>query len=371
MGFLKKKSSSKETEIQEAEVLLELQSPACPITAIVEQDNRTVYFYLWGAEESNFGVKSSWVRNLKKATQQLETALMEKGVPPMQTEEFCKHPNGLEKLNKDNLSIIWLEEGDSAALLLNGEVISIIPSWAGQNGFNGYSKEAKGQGDFAWELSDDNALYDRVHASKEFWDAWDLEQSPFNILQPKILDTYNEAFGEQDNYFAIDGNQWPPKGLYLKKGESKTIFATVGLSLIPMPVVEMYTENRFDANRIEFGFLVNSPITDEAVQQIGGWMSAQTTIPWHNITFLGEGHTIEFMSLNSSKLNFVLLTSQLNILPEPNIEKYRNSKTNFLWMVPISEKERQHIVDNGSTTIINELNKIGEEVFSLDRAEVI
>ncbi len=32
-------------------------------------------------------------------------------------------------------------------------------------------------------------------------------------------------------------------------------------------------------------------------------------------------------------------------------------------MIPISEKERQHIIDNGSEMVIDELNKIEEKYF--------
>ncbi len=371
MNFLRKIFSSNKKKFQNAEVLLEEKSPCCPITAIVEQDNRVVYFYLWGSENSNFGVKSCWVRNLKEAPNKQEKSLMGRGIPPMQTKKHCKFPEGQEKIEKNDLSIIWLEEGDAAALLLNGKIISIIPSWSGQGGFYGYAIDSKGEGDFAWELSDSNEMYNRIEKSKEFWDSWDLDISPFNIQQPLILDSYNKTFGTHDKYYAIDRNEWPPKGLYLRKGESKTVFATVGLSLIPMPSVEMYTENRSDINRIELGIILDSIFTDKDIQQMAEWINSQSAIPWDNVTFFGEGHTVSFKSPNSSKFNFVILTNRLDVLPKPEIKNYRNSKINLLWMVPISEKERQNIIDNGSDVVIDELNKIGEKIYSLERDEVI
>lgn len=82
---------------------------------------------------------------------------MNKGIPQIQT-----------KLDKDNLSAIWLEEGDGTALLLNGEIISIIPSWVGQNYFYGYTVAAKGENYFAWELSRSNEINKRVEKAKEF-----------------------------------------------------------------------------------------------------------------------------------------------------------------------------------------------------------
>lgn len=69
-------------KIEKPKVILELRSPSCPITAIVEQDNRTAYFYLFGDNE-DFGVKSCWIRNLDVAPEEMEVKLMEKGVPPI------------------------------------------------------------------------------------------------------------------------------------------------------------------------------------------------------------------------------------------------------------------------------------------------
>ncbi|TPN88880.1 suppressor of fused domain protein [Aquimarina algicola] len=371
MSFFKKIFSSKEKEFQKADILLEQKSPCCPITAIVEQDNRVAHFYLWGPENSNFGVKSCWIRNLKDAPKALEIELMDKGIPPMLPKEFCKFQKGQEKLNKNDLDIVWTEEGDAAALLVKDEIIAIIPIWSGQNGFHGYAKDCLGQGDFAWELTESNVFIERIHKSKEYWNSWNDELNPFQILQPFILDTYDEIFGKHDQYFAIDGNEWPPKGLYLRKGEFKTIFATVGVSLLPMPVVEMYSENRLESNRIELGMICDSVFSENDIQQIAEWISGQTTIPWGNITFLGEGHTIGFIPLHSTKYNSVLLTNRLDILPKPELGDYRESKINFFWMVPISENERNEIMKNGSEVILERLNKIGEKLFSLDREEVL
>lgn len=65
------------------------------------------------------------------------------------------------------------------------------------------------------------------------------------------------------------------------------------------------------------------------------------------------------------------MTNKLEILPNPELDDYRDSKVNFLWMVPISENERKEIVDNGSDFVIQKLNKIGEKIFSLKREEII
>ncbi len=370
MKFLQKLFSSKE-EIQKAEILLEERSPICPITAIVEQDTNVVYFYLWGSESSNFGVKSCWVRNLKEAPETIDESELKKGNPPMQTKQFCRFSKGQEKLKKEDLEIIWFEEGDGAALLLNQKIIAVIPAWSGFGGFKGYARDCIGEGEFSWELKPNNEIYKRVELANKSWQVWEFEPNPFTAEQPRILDVYTEQFGKSEKYFSIDGIDWPPRGLYLRIGDLKSVFATVGLSLFPMPTIEMQVANRFDHHRIELGMILNKKIDEQETKDLANWISGQAAIPWQNVTFLGEGHTINFEVFSAEKFNSVLLTNSLDCLPTPDLGEYRESTINFLWMIPITQKERAHIRENGSEILIKRLNKLGDEVFSLNRKEVV
>src|SRR5688500_9658010 len=101
MSFFKNLFTSKKEEPEQPgqlEVLLEDRCHSCPITAIVEQDNRVAYFYLWSEKIEKFGTKSCWIRNLKQAPDQRESDLMNKGVPPMLIKANCKFPAGQERL---------------------------------------------------------------------------------------------------------------------------------------------------------------------------------------------------------------------------------------------------------------------------------
>jgi len=155
------------------------------------------------------------------------------------------------------------------------------------------------------------------------------------------------------------------------EGEQKAVFATVGLSLSPMPQIEMYTENRFDLNRIELGLMLNSVNRDLNIQKIAEWLSGTCSTPWRDITFLGEGHTILFDAFDHPKFRSVLLTNKLAVLPKIELENYRTSVVNFLWLIPITDLERQFAMDNESKNLINRLNDLGEEIYSLERKELI
>ncbi|MCM0665625.1 suppressor of fused domain protein [Flavobacterium tyrosinilyticum] len=361
---------SRNNKIEKPEVLLELRSPSCPITAVVEQDNRTAYFYLFGDNE-DFGMKSCWIRNLIEAPEKIETKLMEKGVPPMLTKEFCKFPKGQEALNADNLEIVWLEEGDGAALLENGEILCVIPSWGGDGGFYGYARDCIGTGDFAWELSEDNEMRKRVKSAIKFFEAWEKFVNPFQLVQPEILKYYDEMFGKSEKYFAIDGPEGPPKGLYVLEGNEKTVFATVAVSLRPQPKVEMYYENPDEVNRIELGVILKSGLTNEQVNDVAGLISGIAMIPWDYITFLAEGHTVEFQTSISEKFKYAVLTNKLKVLPQINLTSYAKSNVSFLLIVPISEREMEVMKESGSQAVLSKLDSIGEEIFNLERNEVV
>lgn len=366
MGFFK----SNKSKIEEPKVLLTVRSHSCPITAFVEQDNRTAYFYLQGDHE-DFGVKSCWIRNLAEAPQEIEEKLMEQGVAPMLTREFCKFPEGQEALNEDNLEIIWLEEGDGAALLENGEILCVIPSWSGSEGFQGYARDCVGTGYFAWELSEENEMHKRVADTAAFFEAWTKEPNPFGLQQPEILNYYDEIFGQSDKYFAIDEPDGIPKGLYVLEGSEKCVFATVAVSLRPQPKVEMYYENPDQANRIELGTILKSGLTNEQVNNVASLISGITAIPWEYITFLAEGHTVEFQTNISEKYKYAVLTSKLKVLPKMSLTGFNNTNVCFLWIVPVSEREWQVMKESGSQAVLSKLDDIGEEIFNLDREEVV
>ncbi|KRT16051.1 hypothetical protein ASU31_11155 [Pedobacter ginsenosidimutans] len=371
MSLLKKLFSSRKEKRQEPEVLAEFRSPSCPITAIVEQDERVAYFYLWGDKDTDFGIKSCWIRNLAAAPANLETNLIKKGIPPMLTSSFCRFPAGQPPLKSEDLEIVWLEEGDSAALLAKEEIIAIIPSWSGSGDFFGYARDSKDHGEFCWELTESNILIDRVKSAQEYWALWDSEPNPFQIKQPELLKSYEEILGKSNKYYAIDGNEWPPKGLFLKTGDFNDVFVTVGLSLLPMPVVEMYSENPNQINRIELGLILKSGLMQSELDKIGNWISGQADIPWKRITWMGNGHTITFKEFKNTKITSVILVRDLNVLPKLELNDYRGSSVNVLWMIPITENERNHVIENGSEPLIEKLNNIGSEVFNIYRPEII
>jgi hypothetical protein len=101
----------------ENEVLVEEVSPNGNILAAVEHDGRSVYFYLHGAPDTEFGVRTCWVRNLRQAPATLEDDVMRRGEQPMLPVTFCSHPQGAALPDPSTLRVVWFEEGDVPNLL--------------------------------------------------------------------------------------------------------------------------------------------------------------------------------------------------------------------------------------------------------------
>lgn len=144
-------------------------SPNGNIQACVEQEDQVVFFYLHGAPETPFSVKSCWVRNLVAAPQSLETERMQMGLAPLLPRNGCAHPQGAPPLSPEDLRIVWFEEGDAAALFLDSEILAIIPPWSGVEGFHGYARDCIAESPLCWPIPTERALFERIERAEAFW----------------------------------------------------------------------------------------------------------------------------------------------------------------------------------------------------------
>jgi hypothetical protein len=125
----------------EPEILVGSVSPNGNLEARVEQDGRCAYFYLRELDEPHpfadptfrlgFKMRACWVRNLLPAPPNLQVEEMKLGLPPLLPRDYCGHPRGASALVEGDLRIVWMEEGDAAALVERDSVLAIIPCSAG------------------------------------------------------------------------------------------------------------------------------------------------------------------------------------------------------------------------------------------------
>lgn len=333
---------------REPEVLLEEWSPVADIQAVVEKTDKNYYMYLWiNPESPEPEIRSCWICNRVNAPKDIKEAFAIEGEAPCMPAEFVAHDvNGIE-LDDSSLSIEWFEEGDAAALLSGDKILAVIPCFSGYNGFDGYSIYAKGTGPFAWELEQAVPRFeDEVKRSRAAWSFFDDEDYWKNI-QNFHLETLNKFFGKEEKFYAIDGGVFPPKALVQGRKDGILYGITLGVSMIPMPKVEMnYQDEYRDFRRMELGFAC----TEEYEEQLNmffstiSWLAAY---PWKAQTFLGHGHTIPFNNIKGKEFILFLNDRKLKISDSPEYADYRGEKINLLWLVPITQKDKEFIENNG------------------------
>ncbi len=351
MGFLDKLIN----KTKEPEIIIESNSPVCDIQAFVEKSDTCYYFYLWGnqSSEQRF-LKSCWICNRAKAPKTLDAKTMQKGQAPMMPEEFVAHDLKGMELDADRLEIVWFEEGDAAALLLSGQLICVIPGWAdAEKRFFGYSKYAKGMGNYAWELINaEPVLMKRTKDSKAFWAQFDKEYWP--QVQAAHMTALENFFGKHERYFAIDGGKFPPKALVSGTRDGVVYGITAGVSMIPMPTAEQYfrEEELARYHKIELGFAAieqHRPLCELFYST----MSSLAAYPWQEITFFAHGHTVPFGAINGFGAILFVNPRLVSELEQPEYAEVPTDMS-LLWLIPITTQEYDFTMKEGIQALIEQ-----------------
>ncbi|MBO0757789.1 MAG: suppressor of fused domain protein [Bradyrhizobiaceae bacterium] len=336
-----------------AETLLEEVNPNGNIQAVVESDDDSCYFYLFSPRTQQ-GMKSVWVRNHTQAPAAIEVERMRSGSPSRNPACHCRHTSGRKAPAAEDLRVVWLPEGNGAALYERDEVLAIIPPWSGTKGFHGYARDNIGQGPVAWELRSDNVLFERFKQAQSYWQKWE-DQEFWPSVQSSQISQLEKVLGRHAKYYAIDGGKWPPKAIVCFAWEDRTVLVTVGVALRPQPNVEMATETPEQLRRIELGAVLPGEWSEEAVQRIASYVSGQSNLPWSNYTWFGPGHTLPCDSWQNPDHTMALLRYEHSGTPRIALEPFLSDPVKVLWFVPISDEERQIAIDQGSEYLTSRL----------------
>lgn len=332
--------------MSEPEVIFEDWSPVCNINAFVEKSDTSYYFYLWINPQSDDAVvKSCWICNVGEAPEELDVENMEQGFAPAMPKQYVLHDvHGME-LNPDELSVVWFEEGNAAALLYGDEIISVIPPWSGYNGFEGYARYAKGTTPLAWGLSEAaEVIGKRVEQSRIFWESF--ESDFWGDVQAQHMEALEKFYGQHEKYYAIDGGEFPPKAL-IRGSRGGVIYGiTAGVSLIPMPNVEQnYGDDFREYRRMELGFAVTAK-HEELTNPMFSFMSGLSAFPWREETFLAHGHTVPVQFIKGYEAVLFVNPRMIPGLEAPDYKDCMGEKINLLWLVPITGEEYRFIMEH-------------------------
>ena len=181
------------TDADAANVIYHQTSPDGQIQALVEQDDRVAYFYL-ASDLPKFPTKACWVRNLISGPITLDRREMEQGLAPALPRTVCAAPEGAPPLVADQLSVIWFEEGNGAALLEGDEVLAVIPPWSGQEGFHGYARDCTAENSVCWPLPDSPELQAKLQRAQDWWNEW-ANGNPWKQRQEALLERLEAGLG--------------------------------------------------------------------------------------------------------------------------------------------------------------------------------
>ncbi|CAL1520363.1 suppressor of fused domain protein [Chitinophaga sp. MM2321] len=333
-------------------MLIEQANSRGTLYAVVEQDDRVAYFYLYPSEllSSKYSPRPCWLRNLQPAPEKKDVAAMKEGMAPMMERRFCNHPEGKEPLQKELITIVWMEEGDGAAMMYDGELLGVIPGWGlySEEKAVAYAADCIGADDddliFPLGTPATNILHKRVTQAIDFWKGWVEETSQqWSILQDQFIQAYEAAFGKTQQYYAIDGGQWPPMALAKYEQDDIVYLITLGVSIRPMPWVEiLYSERAPGFRRMELAMAISKKdYPEEEIMKMAEIMSGLADRPWKQITWLGEGHTVSATEL-PDPYDSLILSAALYTGPVINLPPMYGDAVNLYWLAPVTELERAY-----------------------------
>ena len=277
--------------LPEKRVLREEKGPNGNVTAIVEDDGRSVYLYLEGDEASGFGTRAVWVRNRQKAPWLMEVERMQAGEAPMLQARYVADPEGGPPLRPDDLELLWFEDGEGVALLEAGEVLAVIPPWSGIAGFAGYARDCALESPFCAPLGNPRSnprVFAMLARAARFWNEW---EQTWPLLQERLLGAYRGAFGSEREIYEPGTERFPPIRLTRHERGGATLLATAGMSIRPQPRIDRGPPGTERFRRVELAIAVEAALLPDPMPLVR-WLAGQSTLPWDRYTWLAEGHTI-------------------------------------------------------------------------------
>jgi len=327
-------------------LIAEVHNQQRTLTAIVEQDERTAYFYIWPTDlfRSQYAVRGCWLRNLLPAPAQEDREAMEQGIAPLLSAEYCRNLEAEPALDPAGLQVLWEPSDDGAALWYYGQLLAVIPGWSlyqeKQVSFSaGCIKKNRLTAPLGSASTND--YYARAEHQRQFWREWH-DGSEWDRVQQDLMACYQARFGESVKYYAIDQGSWPPMAISQHWHQGVWYFLTLGMSIRPMPQVDyLFDELAPQYRRIELGMAVDGEIMTEGnAVQMASALAEFVHLPWARLTWLGEGHTLASEVAPVGFESFLLANELATEQAQFKLPKRDGDRPALLWTTPVTEVER-------------------------------
>ncbi len=342
-------------------ILLEAESPYGSRRVVVEFDGVTTAACLRDGETV---VGAAWLANHQPAPVSVDLSRLTAGHAPLMPAAHTKHPAGRPPPDPRTLRALWFEEGDGVAVIEGGQLLAVIPGWSDMSrGMPGYSRDVIGQTPFGWSLDDAmEGLGPRADRATAFW-RWRQREDSWSSFQRSLLGHLLARLGPGARYWDAGIGKQPPVGVSERPPTPQrpyTVLSTVGMSCQRMPAVEQALEDPSACARIELAIATTLPSADAA--RVFLWLAQY---PWRAVTWFGTGHTVRWyhepatFPLGSGQEGVLLLGDPAALLgPEvPNLSGFsiRGDPVRWLWIIPITERERLLAKERGATSLVTQL----------------
>jgi hypothetical protein len=228
----------------------------------------------------------------------------------------------------------------------------------------GYSRDVISQTPFGWSLDEAmEGLAPRLERSRAYW-RWRQSGSGWDQFQQALHGHLQARVGPGGHYWDTSAGLQPLTGVTERPAEPHrpyTVLSTVGMSCQRMPVVEQVLDDPSGYARIELAIATTLPSAQAA--RVFLWLA---TYPWRAVTWFGPGHSIRWYDepstfpLGGDGYGAVLLLDSPGSLPGPQPPDlsgftFGGDPVRWLWIVPISEKDRQLAKEHGSASLVSRL----------------
>jgi hypothetical protein len=329
----------------------------------IEYDGLTTAAYLY---DDGAAISATWIANHQPAPRTTDQARLDGGRAPLMPAAQTKHPGGTPPLKAAALEALWFEEGDGVAILEHGRPLAVIAGWSDSGrGMPGYSSDVIGQTPFGWPLDEAlEGLAPRLERSRAYW-RWRQSASGWEQFQHALLGHLQPRLGPGGHYWDASAGHQPVTGVTERPAgphRPYTVLSSVGMSCQRMPVVEQVLEDPSGYARIELALATTLPSAQAA--RVFGWLA---TYPWRAVTWFGPGHSVRwyhdpatFPLGGGEGYSSVLLLDSPGSLPGPEPPdlsgfNFGGDPVRWLWIVPISEPDRQLAKEHGSAVLVSRL----------------
>ncbi|RWR02129.1 hypothetical protein ED28_10895 [[Pantoea] beijingensis] len=349
------------------------------LNAVIEQGERAAYFYIWPAEpfRTKYAVRGCWLRNLLPAPQQEDHDAMEQGIAPLLSAEYCRTLEAEPPLDPAGLQIIWEPGDDGAAVWYQGQLLAVIPGWSlYQDKQVSFSAGCIKHNRLTAPLgsASTNEYYALAEKHRLFWRDWH-DGHLWEPMQREMLKCYAEQYGESLKYYSIDQGNWPPMAISQHFSQGVWYFLTLGMSIRPMPRVDfLYEDLAPQYRRTELAIAIDAEVmTEDNAVQMASALASFAHFPWAQISWIGEGHTLESPVAPVGFDGFLLsaeLAGDAGQFPLPQRER---EKVNLLWATPVTTAEREfaRMDEKGGYHLVARLLQQGADHVFRPRQQVV